>query len=286
MPSPIPLPPIQPIGVGTATPHPSQAWNATLVNRLVAPGSTNPPVVFEPPPGLTYGVNEIWGVASGGADWGGCQVWVSTDGATYGLVGTIYAGAVTGVLTATLPAAADPDTADTIAVDLSQSRGQVLSGTRADADNFVTLCYVDGELIAYQTATLTGPSQYGLGTYLRRGCYGTAIGQHGSGAQFARLNAAVFRYPYPASFAGQPVYLKLPAFNIYGQALQELSAVGDTYYPTTGAGASPLDNPLLAALAAGTTADWGVPGTSLIAAADLAPIDIATGLAINLGTLS
>ena len=65
----------------------------------------------------------MWIIASGGANWGGCQVWISTDGNAYGLAGTIYRGARQGVLTANLPATADPDITDTLAVDLSESEG-------------------------------------------------------------------------------------------------------------------------------------------------------------------
>src|SRR5260370_34678863 len=93
-----------------------------------------------------------------------------------------------GVLTAPLPNHADPDTADTLSVDLTESHGQLLSGTPADADAFVTLCYCDGELVAYQTATLTAAYRYNL-TYLRRGVYGTPIGAHSAGAEFARFRA-------------------------------------------------------------------------------------------------
>src|SRR6185436_13861080 len=55
--------------------------------------------------------------------------------------------------------------------------GLVLSGTQADADNLVTLCYVDDELVSYRTATLTAAYKYDL-TYLRRGIYGTVINAH------------------------------------------------------------------------------------------------------------
>src|SRR5205085_9329137 len=125
--------------------------------------------------GLSGGDLEIWVIASGGANWGGCQVWVSSDGNTYALAGTIYRGARQGTLTATLPSHADPDTADTLSVDLSESQGQLLSGTQADADDFVTLCYCDGELLSYSTATLTAAHRYDL-SYLRRGVYGPPIG--------------------------------------------------------------------------------------------------------------
>src|SRR5204862_408647 len=91
----------------------------------------------------------------------------------------------------TLPSHADPDTSNTLSVDLSESQGQLLSGTTADADAFVTLCLCDGELIAYQTATLTAAHQYEL-TYLRRGVYGTPIGAHSSGTSFAMNSATSF----------------------------------------------------------------------------------------------
>src|SRR5947207_6135468 len=152
---------------------------------LVAPGDTNAPIIFEPPAGLSGGDLEVWLIASGGVNWGGCQVWVSSDGSTYALAGTIYRGARQGTLTATLPSHADPDTTDTLAVDLTESQGQLLSGTQADADNLVTLCHCDGALLSYEPATLTAAYQYDL-TYLRRGAYATPIGSHSSGANFAR----------------------------------------------------------------------------------------------------
>jgi len=38
-------------------------------------------------------------------------------------------------------------------------------------------------------------------------------------------DAAVFRYSYPASFVGQTIYVKVPAFNVFGQQLQSLAAL-------------------------------------------------------------
>jgi hypothetical protein len=177
---------ITPIGVGTALPYPKQVSAGVPLDPLADPGDTNPPVLFEPPPGLTSGATEVWIIATGGANWGGCQIWLSLDGTTYAYAGTIYRGGRQGVLTAALPSHADPDTADTLSVDLTESHGQLLSGTMADADAFVTLCYCDGELVCYQTATLTAAYKYNL-TYLRRGVYGTPIGAHSSGAEFARF---------------------------------------------------------------------------------------------------
>jgi hypothetical protein len=278
---------ITPIGVGTATAHSKQATAGAPLDPFVDPGDTNTPILFEPPPGLTAGVTEVWVLATGGTNWGGCQVWISSDGNTYAFAGTIYQGGRQGVLTAVLPAHPDPDTADTLAVDLSESRGQLISGTTADADNFVTLCYCGGELVAFETATLTAAYHYNL-TYLRRGLYGTAISAHGSGAQFGRIgpnDPAVFRYPYPASFVGQTVYLKLPGFNIFGQQLQSLATVTAYGIALDGAGNDPLAGPVIAGLAAGTNEDWGEVGGSIIATADFGAVSVAVGATVNFGMI-
>jgi len=278
---------ITPIGVGTATSYPKQASAGAALDPFVAPGDTNAPIIFEPPSGLTGGDTEVWILATGGANWGGCQIWVSSDGNTYALAGTAYRGGRQGILTAGLLAGSDPDTTDTLAVDLTESEGQLLSGTLADANNLVTLSYCDGELIAFETATLTASYKYDL-TYLRRGAYGTRITAHASGSQFGRLgpnDPAVFRYGYPTSFIGQTIYVKLPAFNFLGQELQSLAAVSAYGYGLGGAGTNPLSNPIIAALAAGTGEDWGTIATSLIGSADLGIATAPVGVSINLGTV-
>ena len=38
------------------------------------PGNVNAPVIFEPPLDLTDGKNQVWIAASGGRNWGGCNV--------------------------------------------------------------------------------------------------------------------------------------------------------------------------------------------------------------------
>ena len=230
---------IVPIGVGTAALYPRLAAAGSAVDSLTEPGNTNPPIIFEPPTVLSGGTCEVWLIASGGSDWGGCQVWISIDNTTYALAGTIYRGARQGRLTTSLPNHPDPDDSSTLSIDLTQSQGQLLSGTQADADNLVTLCYVDGELISYKTAMLTAAYQYDL-TYLRRGAYGTAINAHSAGSKFARFgpnDPSLFRYRYSRNFVGQTIYVKLPAFNIFGQSLQDLSGLAPDTYTLTGAGA-------------------------------------------------
>jgi hypothetical protein len=200
----------------------------------VAPGSVNDPVIFEPPATLTKSDAQVWIGVSGGPNWGGCDVWVSTDNATYTNIGRIAGPARTGVLTAPLAAGGSPDTADNLA-DLSQSRGVLYSGSQADATALNTLCYVDGELIAYETATLTGNNRYSL-TYLVRGAYGTSITAHPSGAAFARLDQAIFKYTLPPEYVGVALYLKFTSFNIYGAAEESLANVQAYGYVPTGTG--------------------------------------------------
>ena len=277
---------ITPIGVGTAALHAKQATAGAPLDPFADPGDTNAPIVFEPPAALTGGAVEVWLIASGGADWGGCQVWISTDGSHYALAGTIYRGARQGVLSASLAAAGDPDITDTLAVDLMQSQGQLLSGTQADADSFVTLCYCGGELVSYETATLTATYKYDL-TYLRRGAYGTAIAGHAIGTPFARFgpnDPSLFRYSYPASFVGQSVFIKLPGFNIFGQALQDIASVSAYSYTLAGTGGTAVN--VLANLAVGVDQDWGVLSTSIAGQADLAWVTAPTSSDINLGTVS
>jgi hypothetical protein len=230
---------IIPIGVGNAFLYRRLAGTGGSVDTLIDPGNTNPPIIFEPPTVLSGGAYEVWLIASGGPDWGGCQVWISIDNATYALAGTIYRGARQGTLSAELPSRPDPDDTSTLSVNLTESQSQLLSGTQADADNLVTLCYLDGELISYQTATLTGVHEYEL-KHLRRGAYGTVINAHPIGSNFARFgpsDPSLFRYRYPANFVSQTIYVKLPAFNMFGQALQDLSGLAADTYTLTGAGA-------------------------------------------------
>jgi len=209
--------------------YPRQAANRTGVNYNVDPGNVNNPVIFSPPTSLANGLF-VWIGASGGVDWGGCNVWVSEDGDTYKRVGQVKNPSRQGLLAAILASGTDPDTTNTLSIDMAMSRGQIFSGTQADADNFNTLCYADGELIAYETATLTAANKYDL-TYLRRGAYGTVINSHAIGSQFMRVDTeALFSYPINESFNGRTIFIKLTSFNVFSQAEQALEDVGAISY--------------------------------------------------------
>lgn len=222
-----------PFGVATPPQIPTQTPGGYTVDLNRAPGNANAPVVFEPPIALA-GAPEVWLATSGGADWGGAEVWVSLDDASYQQVGVIHGGARHGVLTATLATGGDPDLANTLAVDLTASRGQLLGGTLEDRDLYHTLSWVDGELVSFQAATLTGANRYNL-TSLRRGAYGTPVASHAVGTKFARLDQAVFRYAYDPALLGKTLFLKLRSFNTYGGAAQDLASLTPTTYVVAGA---------------------------------------------------
>ncbi|MBV8592318.1 MAG: phage tail protein, partial [Acetobacteraceae bacterium] len=226
---------------GTAPSYNAQpsggAVGGFVPNWSTAPGNVNPPLIFEPPTGLLSGELEIWVALSGGPNWGGAQIWASSDGSSYALVGSVDSPAGQGVTSALLASysGTNPDTNNTASVDLTESRGQLVSVSAIDAANLMTLCYVGGELIAYQTATLTGASKYNL-TTLYRGAYGSPITDHPVGAQFALLNGSIGRFSYPSTLIGQTIFLKFPSTNIVGGGLQSLAEVLAYSYTVKGTG--------------------------------------------------
>lgn len=217
-----------------------QSTDAYSVNINESAGDTNPPVIFEPPGAITDTGLEVWIAASGGPIWGGAEVWVSQDGDTYSRVGSITAPSRHGVLAGPLAVGDATDNVNILSVDLSMSRGSLGGASAADAQSLNSLCYVDGELLAYTDAELTNSYTYAL-TGLVRGAYGTTISHHARGSQFARLDGAVFRYPFLAEQIGKTFYIKLLSFNVWGSAVQSLADVEPyTYTPT---GWSPPSDP-------------------------------------------
>jgi hypothetical protein len=225
-------------GSGNAPLYSYQQGQGFNANYNVSPGNANQPVIFEPT-ALLAGDLEVWLAVSGGPLWGGCNVYISNDGSSYKNAGTIHGSSRTGKLTSALSAVQEAatgqtiDTADTLSVDLSQSNGELLSGSQADATSLATLCYVDGEYVAYQNATLTGGNTYNL-TYLVRAAYGTHASAHSAGADFARLDNSIFKYAYTQDFIGTTLYIKFASFNIYGGGQQTLADVQPYTYTLTG----------------------------------------------------
>lgn len=222
-----------PWAVATPAKVKTASSSGATVDFNVAPGNANTPTIFEPPISLA-GQSEIWMASSGGGTWGGAEVWISLDGSTYKQVGQITAPARHGVLTAAFNSGSDPDVVNTLSVDLSVSHGTLTTATQQDRDLFNTICWVDGEIVSYQTAVLTGSNRYNL-TSLRRGGYGTANALHAINAKFVRLDNAIFKYAYDKTLVGKTIYVKLRSYNIYGGAPQDLSTVTPTTYAIAGA---------------------------------------------------
>ncbi|MCI0601128.1 MAG: hypothetical protein L0Y60_16750, partial [Beijerinckiaceae bacterium] len=220
-------------------------------------------------------------------NWGGANVWISTDGATYGNTGAVNAPARQGLLTASLPAptGGDPDTTNTLSVTLEQSGGTLLSVSALEAANGISLCLVGGELLSYQTAILTAsppPNSYDL-TTLYRGLHGTSPGLHASGESFVYVDGAIFKYALPAAYIGVPLYLKLQSFNIFGQSVEDLSECSVYTYTPNGAGQAL--GPIAGAIAIGTNLNYGLASQAVTIMEDFG-LASSPGTAIDMGDAS
>lgn len=227
----------------------------------ISAGDVNAPVIFEPVPRL-YGVQnqaQLWLViSSSNAGYGGCQVMISTDGGlSYNSAGDpVIGNGITGATTASWAAGSSPDTTHDLAVDLTESLGQLASYQTADEDNFVYPCYVAGtstpipyELMSYAVATLTAANKYtlkatGSGNHLNRGVFGApslgAGALHASGSRFAFLSpdsTGIMKLQMDPLWIGKTLHFKFLSFNNFGNELQSLADVTDyTYTPTGGSG--------------------------------------------------
>jgi hypothetical protein len=239
------------------------------------------PLVFEPNSALTAltgGRPQVWTAVSGGPSWGGAVVLISFDGTNYSYFGTLSGSTQQGLTYEDFPAYSGghggADTTDTLAVDLTMSisnGGLPSNATNADADQYLTLCYLTtapstwstdgdgnvimpttGELIAYGAVAQGGTAnQFLLGhsstypsAYIRRGLYGTSSPDWPSGSYFTRINLneqgafgnSLLINDLPTSYIGQPIYLKFLSFNVFGNSLQDPSDVVAYKYTPAGTG--------------------------------------------------
>ena len=228
-----------PMGAATATAYPTQPSLGYSADYNKSPGNAHAPVVFEAPLQLTGGEPQIWLATAGGDMWGGAEVWISTDGDSYTRIGATNKKARFGSLSAPLASGAVFDRANTLNVEISA--GQMTGGTEQDSRDLLTLCYVDGEFLAYETAELKGVGRYTLGN-LTRGAYGSTIDRHNAGSQFVRIDEALFKYAVPANWVGRTVWVKLVSFNVFGSGVQELAEVPAYSYTIKGAPLGQIQN--------------------------------------------
>lgn len=228
-----------PVGVYTTSEYPTQPSLGYSADYNVSPGNAHAPVIFEAPLQLTGGEPQIWMATAGGDMWGGAEVWVSTDGDSYTRVGAVNHKARFGSLTAALPNGAVFDRTNTLNVEISA--GQMTGGTEQDSRDLLTLCYVDGEFLAYANAELKGVGRYTLGN-LTRGAYGSAIDSHAAGSQFARVDDTLFKYPVPRNWIGRTVWVKLVSYNVFSGGIQDLASVPAYSYTIKGAPLGQIQN--------------------------------------------
>ena len=221
-----------PFGTASATEYPTQPSLGYSADYNVSPGNAHAPVMFEAPLQLTGGEPEIWLATAGGDMWGGAEVWISTNGDSYTRIGAVSGKARYGSLTAALPAGAVFDRANTLGVEIGA--GQLTGGTEQDSRDLLTLCYADGEFLAYETAELKGVGRYVLGN-LTRGAYGSNIDRHEAGRPFVRVDESLFKYPVPRDWIGRTVWVKLVSHNVFGSGAQDLAEVPAYSYRIIGA---------------------------------------------------
>jgi hypothetical protein len=224
---------------------------------LIDPGNVNVPAVVEPAGLIAGGKAKVLIAASGGANWGGCNVWLSFDGTSYSQIGTITAPAIQGLLTAGLASygGANPDVGHTLSVDCTQSQGEPDAVTNADAAALRTLSLVcappttvgpdkvlasSGELLAFGATSATGTYSANL-TYLYRAALGTSAGSHSTNDLFTLFDmsgnsGSTIQYDLPPAYIGQPLYVKFQSYNVFGRATQDLSVCESYKYTPTGTG--------------------------------------------------
>jgi hypothetical protein len=220
-------------GLNAPTPMETQPSNPFTTPGTDAAGDVNAPLFMELPDSINEGSN-LWIAISGAtAAWGGCIIWASEDGVDYKQVGSVLGECNMGTLTATLANHVDPDTTNTLSVDLTESFGTLASVTDADRDSFRSLCWVNGELVSFKTATMTAAHKYDI-TSLRRALYGTVAASHASGSDFARLDKNIARVSLPAEWIGLTLSFKFTSFNTLGGQAQTLADVSPYTYTFLG----------------------------------------------------
>ncbi len=274
------------LGVSTPMFYANSAPIGYQPNQGVAADPINTPLIYEPPPALTDGVAQVWVGASGGSggvadpNWGYASVMISTDDVTYSQIGMLTQPLRQGFLTAALAQASGWDATDTLSVNLAESGG-TLSGTSfAGAQTGLTLSLVDSELLAYESAILTGTNAYNL-TGLQRGLDGSPPAAHASGAPFARLDSAVLKYDLPEAYVGVTLYFKFVSSNVFGLGGQSIAACAVYTYTPKGAGAL---GPVAQALALGTNLDYLLASQAVSESDDFGFASDPYATAIDLGT--
>ena len=214
-------------GTGAAALYNFQQGTGFQPNYNAPAPNAYAPAFVEPTFQLTAGEPQLWMALAGPlGSWGGADVWVSFDGATYTLLTSVSQNSRYGVTTTALLASPEGyQSAGTLGVDLTASGGALDASpgvTAAQANT--SLCAVGDEFLSYAATTLTGTHAYTL-TGLNRGQYDTVPAALASGAQFVRCDDTLSKIALQPSLIGKTVYVKVLSKNAYGSGQQTLDAV-------------------------------------------------------------
>ena len=178
---------------------------------------------IQPPADVVGQGQELWVGVSTPQEWGGCEVWMSDDPtANFQSMGMLNTTARIGKLVS-------PLSADGNSCIIRMVNGTLKSGTHIDAERGNTVCYINGECLSYETATLNTDGTVTLNN-LVRGQFNTPIGSHGAGDKLSRLDEAFMRIPYRKQDVGKKIYAKFTSLNNLGGQQEDISRVKQYEY--------------------------------------------------------
>lgn len=228
--------------------HPDSIVVPTATGTLVSPNVNvalvNTPIIFEPTTQMlnNSSQSQIWFIVSDSdPNYGGCICYVSLDGGfSYDTVVGNIAPCITGVTINELPITGDPNTTNTLSVDISNSYGATItSESQTIADNFSDPCFLAGstaynyEIICPTSVTTNASGQYTFITYMRRGAFVTTIADHLSNTQFGVCSGAL-AVDLPPAWIGHQLYFKFAAFNQAKTVQNDISVCTPYTYTPTG----------------------------------------------------
>lgn len=178
---------------------------------------------IQPPADVVGQGQELWVGVSTPQEWGGCEVWMSDDPtANFQSMGMLNTTARIGKLVS-------PLSADGNSCIVRMVNGTLKSGTHIDAERGNTVCYINGECLSYETATLNTDGTVTLNN-LVRGQFNTPIGNHSAGDKLSRLDEAFMRIPYRKQDVGKKIYAKFTSLNNLGGQQEDISRVKQYEY--------------------------------------------------------
>ena len=178
---------------------------------------------IQPPADVMGKGQELWVGVSTPQEWGGCEVWMSDDPtANFQSMGMINTTVRIGKLVSPLSANGN-------SCIVRMVNGMLKSGTHIDAERGNTVCYINGECLSYETATLNADGTITLNN-LVRGQFNTPIGSHSTGDKLSRLDEAFMRIPYRKQDVGKKIYAKFTSLNNLGGQQEDISRVKQYEY--------------------------------------------------------